>query len=342
MATGYLQADTISSTAAGKAADSPFAVPVQSFTQGALHDHLFGYKVDFDIMGRNNTLIRSDIKVGTFPQAQRWNFGGPNSGSYKMVEHITVQSEGAQSAWVYDPALPTTFHFAAVPGAAGSGAGSAGVAGAPGSGAVGPWGVPRSYGIHIPGTAVQLLDDTAPWMKARYAMGLQERYGCSRLCCAVLCAALYSLCGAAAAGGGIGRPQQAAAGCVAPLWFARSPALQTCVLTTNPLSFLSFRFSIILALTQSPQTQRHTTSHNATQRDTTRHNRAPSGPSTTSSSRAAARASRAAAACSTTCRRGTPKPHSPRPLYPPYPPAPPLSAAAALLLLSAERATSCA
>jgi primary-amine oxidase len=167
MASGYLQADTPPTSAAGRAAEAPFASVVQTFTQGSLHDHLFGYKVDLDVAGTANSLMRSDTRVGTF--AQPWNFGGASS-QYKYVQKTQVAAEGAQSTYNLDPSAPSMFMLT--------------------SASTNAWGVARSWGIQIPGSAIQLLDDTAPFMPAsqwtKYNVAVTRRSEAEQRSCRVL------------------------------------------------------------------------------------------------------------------------------------------------------------
>ena len=46
-----------------------FGVPVGPHTNGVLHDHVVGYKVDLDIAGTSNSFQTTSIKYGTYEEA---------------------------------------------------------------------------------------------------------------------------------------------------------------------------------------------------------------------------------------------------------------------------------
>lgn len=172
LASGYLQADSFPSSAAGRGLEEPFATRVHAFAEGSLHDHLFGWKVDIDVLGSgSNSLMRMDTKVAK-NFSQPWNFDGAGTvAQYKYNEHTMVAAEGPQSLSSYDPRHPTMLSITS--------------AGAPNA-----WGVPRGWGLHIPGTAVQLLDDTAPFMPAsewtKYTVAVTQRKESEQRSCRVL------------------------------------------------------------------------------------------------------------------------------------------------------------
>lgn len=144
-ASGYLQAELNPSTAALRGAEAKFHSPVRKFTSGSLHDHLFSYKVDLDVLGQRNSLMRKEIKVGTF--AVPWNFDGKLS-KMKYVDTVKVLAEGPLSWMNVDPARPVTLAFV-------------------NETRTNSWGQVRSYGFQLGATATQLLDDSVAWMPSQ-------------------------------------------------------------------------------------------------------------------------------------------------------------------------------
>jgi len=169
-ASGYLQAAFVPSTAALKAKDALFAMTVHNFTQGNLHDHMWGFKIDLDILGTSNRLKKSEVKVGTFDLP--WNYGGSNR-VMKYVEKTDVTREGIDlSTMNVRPETPTSFHFHNHAAASNA------------------WGNMRSYTVQIPSTIHQMLDARAPWMPAeqwtKYNLAVTVRKDSESHSCRVL------------------------------------------------------------------------------------------------------------------------------------------------------------
>jgi len=53
-ASGYLQSAFYPTTTDGRNREKPFQRPIKTFTAGNIHNHMYGYKVDFDILGPSN------------------------------------------------------------------------------------------------------------------------------------------------------------------------------------------------------------------------------------------------------------------------------------------------
>ncbi|CAE7774305.1 unnamed protein product [Symbiodinium sp. KB8] len=140
-ATGYLQAEWY----LDNGNENPFSTRIHDNTIGSIHDHLFSWKLDMDILGTNNRLTRSELKVGT--TALPW--GGDLPGSsvqqvYKEMVQVTTETEGSST---YDVSLdaPVTFLFHA--------------------NQANDWGVMRSYGLVVHTAAKQHITN-APWLPA--------------------------------------------------------------------------------------------------------------------------------------------------------------------------------
>jgi diamine oxidase len=174
-ASGYLQADIYPSGATERANEAPFMNRVNLHSIGSLHDHLFGFKVDMDVLGTSNSLMRSDIKVGTF--AKPWNTStGGNTQKLKYADRYMVPTElETNSTYVLNPAQPSML-MAVNTGAENGGKNA--------------WGTHRAYAIHIPGTAIQLLGDDTAWMPStqwtKYSVAVTQRHESEYHSCRVL------------------------------------------------------------------------------------------------------------------------------------------------------------
>jgi len=82
-------------------------LPPSAGTAGFLHDHHFAYKVDIDILGTSNRIMRHDVKVKQFDLP--WTF--PSTGTWmRYMEHVNVsREEKGLSSYVQDLAHPSTF-----------------------------------------------------------------------------------------------------------------------------------------------------------------------------------------------------------------------------------------
>lgn len=157
-ASGYLQSESSPSTGSLRRAEARYQTPVRSFTSGNLHDHLFSYKVDLDILGGGkNSLVRSDIKVGKVDLP--WNFDGSLKKS-KFVQKMVVAKEGRFSVMNSNPSKPVQFKFVK-------------------PGMNNKWGQRRGYAFHLGATITQLMDDSIPWMRAnqwtKYNIAVTQR-----------------------------------------------------------------------------------------------------------------------------------------------------------------------
>lgn len=175
IASGYLQADFYPQSLAAQTAEAPFSNRVQNHTIGSLHDHFFHYKVDLDVLGAANSLMRSRVKVGTFNRP--WNFGVPGSThklKYSEREMVATEAFG-NSTYTINPTVPTMFMFGNTD-AANNGNNA--------------WGVMRTYAISVPGTAIQLMPDDAAFMPAsqwtKYTVAVTRRHDAEMHSCRVL------------------------------------------------------------------------------------------------------------------------------------------------------------
>jgi len=121
---------------------------VQEHSLVSLHSHMFSYKIDIDVLGTANTLVRNEVTRIT--RDLPYIFPGAGTRQNKMLR-TAVNTEGAASQFLYNPSTPTTLAFTN-PAAANNGKNK--------------WGNNRSYAIYIPGTVSQLNDPTCPWMPA--------------------------------------------------------------------------------------------------------------------------------------------------------------------------------
>lgn len=164
-ATGYLQSSFYPTTAQGRMNEKLFQRSINTFTAGNVHNHLFGYKVDLDVLGSTNSLIRKEIKVGNFPLP--WIFDAPSTKNSKRtkerkakkgltgtklnmmyIDQKRVEKEGVASCYNVNPSLPTSFMFVKE-----------------GDDGLNRWGMARAYGIQLGHTITQLVK-SAPWMGA--------------------------------------------------------------------------------------------------------------------------------------------------------------------------------
>ena len=66
---GYMLASYARDAASNNEEYPMFGVPVGPHTNGVLHDHVVGYKVDLDIAGTSNSFQTTSIKYGTYEEA---------------------------------------------------------------------------------------------------------------------------------------------------------------------------------------------------------------------------------------------------------------------------------
>jgi len=148
-ASGYLQSAFYPTTTDGRNREKPFQRPIKTFTAGHIHNHMYGYKVDFDILGPSNSLMRKEVKVKAFPLP--WIFDDRNKEAKKglpmmYIDQERVDREGKDSCYNVDPSQPTSFLFV-----------KEGVSGQ------NQWGMPRAYGIQLGHTIIQSVK-SAPWL----------------------------------------------------------------------------------------------------------------------------------------------------------------------------------
>lgn len=156
-ASGYLQGDFYPMGSKQQENEEGMGFRVHDRTLGNLHDHLFNFKVDLDILGHLNSVIRSNVVTQKFKT--HWDFGQgdiPFWQERKKVESFFVPAEGKNSTYKLDPNHPATFYFANKDASPEKSKNS--------------YGVQRTYGIHIPGSNVQLLTSnqwlpSAQWTK---------------------------------------------------------------------------------------------------------------------------------------------------------------------------------
>jgi Cu2+-containing amine oxidase len=140
-ASGYLQSELRAFSAADKMKEKQFQRAVNTFSAGNIHDHLYGFKVDLDVLGVKNSLIRSEVKTGTYKLP--WNMDGKVE-RMKYINQFRVEKEGKDGTYVSDPRKPTTLMFVK-------------------EGETNEWGSTRGYGIQLGHTIAQLVDK-APWL----------------------------------------------------------------------------------------------------------------------------------------------------------------------------------
>lgn len=171
MASGYLQAEHYPTHVPAQIKEKNFGTRINERTMGSLHDHLFGWKIDLDILGKDNRAMRVEKRLGTFPN--QFNFGGANN-VLKYVHKTPLLTENADNWYNEDPRTPTHFMFHN-PTAA--------------DGGMNKWGNDRSYAIILPGTSVQLMNASAPWMNAeqwtKYNVAILKRKETEQRSCRV-------------------------------------------------------------------------------------------------------------------------------------------------------------
>lgn len=139
-ASGYIQASFPSQWPSGNREVHLFATKVRNGTIGNLHDHLFAYKVDLDILGTSNRVERHNVKMGRFDLP--WSFPSRNH-PMRYMEHVAVSTEAqGVSSYVQDFARPAMFAQYA-------------------NGRDNAWGHHRAYRFQIETGAIQLFNDSA-------------------------------------------------------------------------------------------------------------------------------------------------------------------------------------
>eukprot|EP00210_Caulerpa_lentillifera_P000478 g461.t1 len=144
--------------------DTVFGTRVQKHALALLHDHLSGWKVDLDVLGVDNSIRRTSIKVGTWEEAMKdvindtprpppWHRG-------QVVKYI--QSETLENEFGFLIRDPGTVVHAFV-----------------NEQYTNKWGYPRGYAIMHGMTARQLLPNTHPFTKAcawsKYHLAVTQR-----------------------------------------------------------------------------------------------------------------------------------------------------------------------
>eukprot|EP00965_Chrysotila_dentata_P229007 6196932-Pleurochrysis_carterae.AAC.3 len=133
--------------------DPAFGVPVHDHSNGILHDHIAGYKVDLDIAGTANRLQTTKIQYGTYMEAT----GKPKPPyvAYDGIKYAKLQQHPNESAlFAHDQDFITVIN----------------------QNATNKWGVPRGYDIIFESTIPrQVYPDDHPvmaagaWMKQNLA-----------------------------------------------------------------------------------------------------------------------------------------------------------------------------
>ncbi|CAD7705112.1 unnamed protein product [Ostreobium quekettii] len=143
--------------------DVPFGTRVHQYTFANLHDHLSGWKVDLDILGTQNSIVKHEIKVGTWEEALKTVDpdakapGWHTSPVVKYVDTSTVPEEfgykienSGTCVWTVVNDVNTN-----------------------------RWGQPRGYAIVHGVTTSQLLPDSHPFTKAgawtKYHLAVTKR-----------------------------------------------------------------------------------------------------------------------------------------------------------------------
>lgn len=131
--------------------EKPFQRRINTFTAGHIHNHLFGYKIDLDVLGISNSLMRKEVKVGDF--SLPWIFDDPSPAKKGLpmmyIDQNRVDREDEKkSCYNYDPSKPTSFMFVRES-----------------DGGKNQWGMHRGYGIQLGHTITQLVK-AAPWLGA--------------------------------------------------------------------------------------------------------------------------------------------------------------------------------
>ncbi|KJE93655.1 hypothetical protein CAOG_04412 [Capsaspora owczarzaki ATCC 30864] len=136
-ATGYLQGGFYADNS-----DNMYGQHVHSDTMGNLHDHIIGYKIDFDIGGLQNSYQKMMFRTGVFPK----NPYLPPSKTMKYVDRVTVPSE-KNSISILNTTSPSYWNIVNLD-------------------QTNTWGVTKGYRIQPMATIVNIMPPETEFMKA--------------------------------------------------------------------------------------------------------------------------------------------------------------------------------
>lgn len=107
-ASGYLQAVGLTSPSGNNDVPS-FGTKIRAATVGSLHEHLFGWKVDLDILGTANSLQRREVATQAFTHP--WSIPSSNNWMKVMQDSVIAAEALGQSTYAQDLSRPTWFEF---------------------------------------------------------------------------------------------------------------------------------------------------------------------------------------------------------------------------------------
>lgn len=120
------------------AGEEGFGVPVQMWQVGILHDHLFSFKMDFDILGTANSFKETRFEV--VPAR------GPTQ-TGRLIKKAVHETIAKEDGFVVDSAVPRQW-----------------VVYNPNE--KNRWGTERGYTLHFEGTIYNILPPSHPWSRA--------------------------------------------------------------------------------------------------------------------------------------------------------------------------------
>mmetsp|Transcript_22595 Transcript_22595/g.62834 ORF Transcript_22595/g.62834 Transcript_22595/m.62834 type:complete len:759 (-) Transcript_22595:139-2415(-) len=118
--------------------EKQFGVPVQRWQSGSLHDHLFGWKIDMDILGTKNNFAHTQF--GVVDAAGPTNTGGTMKAAF--VEEVETEA-----GFKVSTSVPNTFRVY-------------------NPNELNAWGRPRGYSLHFEGSIYNILPPEHPWSRA--------------------------------------------------------------------------------------------------------------------------------------------------------------------------------
>ncbi|KAK9810436.1 hypothetical protein WJX72_010681 [[Myrmecia] bisecta] len=130
--------------------DGPFGTRVQKYVLANIHDHMSGWKVDLDVAGPQNRVVKKAVKAGSYAEALRAqgsNGGLPGWFALDSLKYVETSSPETEFGTITDNTTPVVWQFVA-------------------SNATNAWGQPRGFAIVPDGTSTQLLPADHPALVA--------------------------------------------------------------------------------------------------------------------------------------------------------------------------------
>jgi diamine oxidase len=141
-ASGYLQADWYLTSGV----ESAYTTRIHNYTVGVLHDHMFNWKIDVDLITQNNHLHRMDVQVVNVSVPWGSNVPGSLVTMTRANRRMISTESFGESSLNVDFSHPSMFHFT------------------PSGNPLNKWGVKRSYKLDINTGIQQLMPNSMPWM----------------------------------------------------------------------------------------------------------------------------------------------------------------------------------